>query len=473
MLEPVKEAPPRSTEAGATRALADFVHRLTFEDLPAALIEDLSLHALDTAGVCLASTALPYAQAVAGLLRKAPQGIATAFARPGGYPARWAGFYNACLGHGTDFDDSHLEAISHPSATIFPPLLALAQEQGRDGRSLLTALAAGIEVMCRIGVVAGAALLRRGVHPTSGCGAFGAAAAIAKLEGLSVDQIVSALGFAGGMSGGLHQSTIDGSWNKCIHSGLAAQAGFAAAAYVQSGLEGPQDILERKGGFLDAFAGVPPSAQGALDDALGQRWEAARLAYKVYPCCQGVHPYADCALDLRSEVEGILDLIDRIDVRIGSLVGLRLCEPAALKANPPTPYAAKFSIPYAVSAALVRGALGPDSFTPEALAEPAVIGLARRVAYVVDEVYDEGMALRGRVEIVLADGRRFARETAASRGTPQNPWPAAEVLSKFHRNAEPVIGRDRTEAAIDAMTKLAQAAEVDSIARLFGAGADQ
>jgi 2-methylcitrate dehydratase PrpD len=275
------------------------------------------------------------------------------------------------------------------------------------------------------------------------------------------------------MSGGLHQSTIDGSWNKCIHSGLAAQAGFAAVAFVQAGLEGPQDILEREGGFLAAFAGAPPSAWAAVGDALGVRWEAARLAYKLYPSCQGVHPYADCALDLRSEVEGNLDSIERIDVRIGAVVGLRLCEPAALKAKPPTPYAAKFSIPYAVSAALVRGALGPESFTQDALAEPAVIDLAHRVAYVVDEAYDVGMALRGRVEIVLADGRRITRETAASRGTPQNPWPAAEVLGKFRRNAEPVIGRDRAEAAIEAMTQLPQAAEVASIAQLFGAGADR
>jgi 2-methylcitrate dehydratase PrpD len=452
--------------------LSDFASELRFADIPTGLVQDICMHALDTIGVCLASTQLPYARAVAQFIqREGGAGSATAFGLSGSYPTESAGFYNACLGHGTDFDDSHLAAIAHPSATILPPLLAIAEADGYDGQALVTALVTGIEVMCRVGVAAGPALLARGIHPTSSCGAFGAAAAIAKLAGLDKAGITSAMGLAGGMTGGIHQSTIDGSWNKCIHSGLAAQAGFTAVALAQSGMTGPRSILDGETGFFASFAGVSPDARSGATAGLGDSWEAARLAYKPYPCCQGVQPYADCALDLRP---GLADAgeIDRIDVAIGALVGLRLCEPSELKSRPPTPYAAKFSIPYVIASALIHGTVDALSFTETAIADPAVLSLAARVRYAVDPYYDEGMALRGRVAVRLADGRVMTRETAACRGTPENPWAAVDVVGKFRRNADPILGAARAEALAGLVPRMAQLRDPGEIARICQGAAE-
>jgi 2-methylcitrate dehydratase PrpD len=448
--------------------LAAFVSDLKFSDIPTDLVSDICLHALDTLGVCLASTPLPYARAVRQLIEhEAGAGPSTAFGISGHFPAKNAGFYNACLGHGMDFDDSHLVAISHPSSTILPPLLALAQLGQVDGESVVTALIAGIEVMSRIGVACGAALVGRGLHPTSACGSFGAAAAIAKFQKLTAIETTAALGIAGAMTGGLHQSTVDGTWNKCIHSGLAVQAGFAATALAKAGFLGPASVLDGDTGFIAAFAGLRVSDVGhTIVEDLGSRWEAGKLAYKLYPCCQALHPYADCAIDLAREEDLDLRGVERIDVRVGEVLGPALCEPPTLKYRPPTPYAAKFSMPYVVASALMHQCINIDSFSAGAIADPAVLELADKVHYVFDPQYDEGMALRGWLQVRRKDGQTFLRSTLASRGTPENPWAAAEIIDKFLRNATPIIGATRSRQLAELTPRLATSQDAGALATL-------
>ncbi len=457
----------QTPQAQITQNLASFAANLQIGDIPAEVIEDAGLHSLDTLGVCLASTPLPYAKAVASIVTAERQeGRSTALSLGCGFSARDAGFYNGCLGHGMDYDDSHLAAILHPTATILPGLLALAEQNGARGEEVMTALVVGIEIMCRIGVAAGPALLGRGIHPTSSCGSFGTAAAITRLMGGEERQIASAISFASSMAGGLHQSTIDGSWNKCIHSGLAVQAGFTAAALAMAGVEAPNATLEGERGFFSAFAGIEDKAARATCDDLGQSWEAANLAYKLYPACQGIHPYADCALELHDQGEFSVDEIERIDVPIGALVGMALCEPREQKYRPPTPYAAKFSIPYIVATALVRGHIGVRSFEADALADPEVLALIDRVHYEVDPVYDQGAALRGRVTVRLADGRTFDKATVAARGTPRNPWTREAVVRKFLDNAAPIVGADQANQLAAELPGIANADEVSSLLAL-------
>jgi 2-methylcitrate dehydratase PrpD len=448
--------------------LASFANDLHFADIPGDLVNDICLHALDTIGVCLASTPLPYAQAVAKFLRReAGIGGSTAFGQAGVFPARNAGFYNASLGHGLDYDDSHLVAICHPSATILPPLLALAEQNGYDGEALVTALVVGVEVMSRLGVACGAALVSRGLHPTSACGSFGAAAAIAKINGMAQVQFVDALGIVGAMTGGLHQSTLDGTWNKCIHSGLAVQAGFQAVELAKAGFSGPPSILDGETGFIASFAGLPVGAAAhAVCDDLGVRWEAGRLAFKLYPCCQGLHPYADCAVALAQEEDIDFGSVARIDVRVGELVGAALCEPPALKYRPPTPYAAKFSMPYLVASALTHGEVTSESFTAQAIADPQVLALADKVHYEFDPLYDEGAALRGWLQVRQTDGRTFLRSTLASRGTPENPWGRADIVDKFLRNAIPIIGVNQAHSLVEMTATLPHSNDAGPLARL-------
>src|SRR5258708_23385740 len=83
--------------------------------------------------------------------------------------------------------------------------------------------------------------------------------------------------------------------NKCIHSGVAAQAGYVAAELAEAGITGPATIFEGQKGFLNAFVGEAGFDQDAITRGLGAAGEAGRLAYQTYAWCQGAHPYADSA----------------------------------------------------------------------------------------------------------------------------------------------------------------------------------
>jgi len=158
--------------------------------------------------------------------------------------------------------------------------------------------------------------------------------------------------------------------------------------------------------------------------------------------------------------------VDCIDVRIGELLGPALCEPAALKFRPPTAYAAKFSMPYVVATALIHGEVTSAHFTAPAIADPQVLGLADKVRYAFDPIYDEGTALRGWVQLRQEDGRVFVRSTLASRGTPENPWAFDDVAGKFLRNATPIIGSDRAAKLVDLTPALARLDKAGALARL-------
>jgi 2-methylcitrate dehydratase PrpD len=148
------------------------------------------------------------------------------------------------------------------------------------------------------------------------------------------------------------------------------------------------------------------------------------------------------------------------------LVGAALCKPPALKYRPPTPYAAKFSMPYLVASALTHGEVTSENFTAQAIADPQVLALADKVHYEFDPLYDEGAALRGWLQVRQTDGRTFLRSTLASRGTPENPWGRADIVDKFLRNAIPIIGVNRAHSLVEMTATLPHSNDAGTLARL-------
>lgn len=450
--------------ATITETLADWSWQLAFDDLPENVVEELEWHALDTVGVLLGATSMPYAQGLAQTAIAARSaGQATLIGDGRRTTAREAAFVNGCLGHGIDWDDTHLEALLHPTATILPPVLAVAEAKGLNGRDVLVGLAVGVEATVRMGLAAGHGLVRRGLHPTSMCGTFGVALAVARMFNLDRDATVQALGIAGGMCAGLHESVIDGSMNKCIHSGVAVQAGFAAAELARIGFTGPATIIEGPKGFLNAFVGEGGFDAAAITNDLGEDWHAGRLAYKAYACCQGAHPYADTALALFEKKGVRASEVASVTVRVGQKVGQTLCEPEDIKRRPPSAYAAKFSIPFIVATALTDGKVVLDSFTNQSVADADKLSLAARVYHEIDPYYDVGMALRGYVAVDMTDGRRVVAMTDACTGTPENPWTRDGIIAKFTLLAEPIIGANSVAALIRAISHLRSLPDMSAI----------
>ena len=178
----------RQDEAqGAGTTFANFVAGMAWADV-AAQNHEAKRSILNFFATALGSA---YDPAVTAALRTLLpfSGAATSaiIGRPERLDAMGAAFVNAISANLLDFDDTHLDTIIHPAAPVAAPVLALAQARGFSGQAVLTAFILGVEVECRVGNAVSPGHYARGWHITSTCGVFGAAAACAKLLGLSVE----------------------------------------------------------------------------------------------------------------------------------------------------------------------------------------------------------------------------------------------------------------------------------------------
>ncbi|HEU5321262.1 MAG TPA: MmgE/PrpD family protein, partial [Methylomirabilota bacterium] len=182
----------------AARRLARFVIGLSLDDVPSPVVEQATLLALDTLGNGLAACGEEFARLVrdvAEQLGGAPESHLLGSRRQ--VAAANAVLANATLAHGLDFDDTREDAVVHTGCVAVTTALAVGESVGAAGRAVLEALIAGVEVMCRVGLAVPGALHARHFHPTSITGSFAAAAAAAKLHGLTEAQLAHAFGICG------------------------------------------------------------------------------------------------------------------------------------------------------------------------------------------------------------------------------------------------------------------------------------
>ncbi len=105
-----------------------------------------------------------------------------------------------------------------------------------------------------------------------------------------------------------------------------------------------------------------------------------------------------------------------------------------MKHRPPTAYAAKFSVPYCVAYALLRGPVGLDAFTEENARDPAIIALAQKVRYRVDPANPYPDEYTGHVRIAMKDGRVLEERQSHLRGGHHEPLTRADIEEKFRGN---------------------------------------
>ena len=419
--------------ATAAERFAAFALELDLDAVPDEVVDAAKLHALDVLGCGLAAHGL----GIAGEGRTAMAELgggpdATVIGLDRGLPAANAAFANAMLCHGLDFDDTHSDSVSHVSTVVVPAAAALAEARGATGRELLTAVIAGNEIVTRIGMAAPGAFHARGFHPTAICGIFGATAAAARLSGLSVADTASALGIAGSMASGLFAYLDDATATKPIHPAWAAHGALVAARLAALGAEGPPGVLEGRFGLYHAFVDTRIDLEPQLAD-LGERWETPRIAFKAFPACHYIHGSLGATASLGDEVDP--DEVEDILVTVPEAGVSLVLEPAESKVAPRTDYEGKFSLQYSTAAMLVHGSVGLTTYTPEALADERVLGLARKVRYETKAYASYPAAFPGGVRIALRDGRTLEADLPYQLGAPENPMSADQVRAKFRENA--------------------------------------
>ena len=443
----------------AAKRLASFVVGLDLGKIPGPVVATATLLALDTLGNALAAAPDDFGRAVRGVAERLG-GPAESTVIGGGtrVSAANAVLANATLAHGLDFDDTREDAIVHTGCVAVTTALAVGEAVGARGPAVLEALIASGEVMCRVGLVVPGALHARHFHPTAITSSFAAAAAAAKLDPLSAEQLAQAFGICGSQASGIIEYLTDGTWTKRLHPGWNAHAGVTATLLARAGFTGPETVLEGGHGLYAAFAGGhEPARLAALLDTLGSTWELSELTLKPYPCGSIAQPYMDCAARLRAEHGVKAEQITAIRCRTAAGPVPRLWEPLAAKHAPPNGYAAKFSLPYLLASIFVRGRAGLAEFTDGAVREADVLRVARTVSYELDATIDYPRQFIGDVEVTLAGGRTLRERQDRPRGGPDAPLTREEIEAKFRGNAALVLPAPQVERALAAVNGLAGA----------------
>src|ERR1700749_4085458 len=336
---------------------------------------------IDVVGLCVTARNQDY---VASSLKGCDDdGPCTAIGHRRTLTAAGAAFVNGPAAHGEAFDDTFEGGPVHAGAVVVPAVLAACERHNPDGRRALIGIAVGTEVLCRLSLVVPKAVHKSGFHPTAIFGAMGAAAGVGAALGLDAWEIVDALGVAGSMAGGIIEYLAEGAWTKRMPAGWAAQSGLRAALFARSGFVGPRTVFEGVHGLFNGFAHTTKGDYAALTGDFGERWVIDTLAFKPYPCGTMAQPYIDCARRLGArgiKPEDVAEIV----CEVGEGTVHRLWEPLADKQRPSNGYAAKFSTPYCIAAGLVRGNVGLDAFTDEAVRDAAVVAAAAKVRYQID-----------------------------------------------------------------------------------------
>lgn len=375
-----------------------------------------------------------------------------------------AALLNGAFAHSLDFDDTHAAGTLHPGAPVIPAALAAAEMVGAKGADVIAAVVAGYEVMNRLAISMPAGdHYDRGYHPTATCGVFGAAAAAARVMGLSAEQIENAFGIALSQSAGSLQFLANGAWTKRFQVGWAAMAGLAAALTAREGFRGAAEALEGKAGFLRAYS-PNPTPERALQ-GLGEQYELMETAVKPYPSCRYGHASVDAALALRAEHGLQPEEIEGITMGLPNKGMLLVGAPLEYKQHPRNVVDGQFSGPFVVSCALVHGHFGWDSYPR--MDEPALRSLMPKIVTEEDpEVQAEFPANMSGKLTIRARGQEFVKFVKVPKGEPSNFLTEAELRAKFHGLADAVLGGERAAQLADAILALASAPDVNGVMRL-------
>jgi 2-methylcitrate dehydratase PrpD len=458
---------------GLVAALGGFAADVRAGGLTADLVQDAKERVLDVVGNALAAGSdEPGAIVLAVARESGGKRQSTAFGQTVRLPAASAALVNGTLAHSLDFDDTHLPSVLHPSSSIVPAALALAEAEASTGADLLAAVAVGDEICVRLGMasydpeIRNSIFFENGLHATSIVGTLGAAAAGATLLGLDAARIAHAIGIAASMGAGILEANRTGGSVKRIHCGWAAHAGVNAALMARHGLTGPPTVLEGRFGFFRAYS-EGRFDRAAIVDGLGTDWELPRIFYKPYPTNHFTHAGIDAALALRAAGLDSAQIVD-IELGVPAPVLRTIAEPPDQKARPLTPYHAKFSGPFTVATALVGGGglgVDVDDFTESTLADPERLRLAGLVRCVADEEATEIFPHQfpAVLTVRLQDGSELTERVRFNRGGPDRPLSAEELATKFRLNAGRSLPDGQVTALERAVWLLDQADSIEAL----------
>ena len=448
-----------------TEALATFVLEAKYEDLTHADISGARAAISDCIGCAIAGAAT----STGWITRRVAEasscdGAATVIGGTRRLSAQAAALANGTAGHALDYDDVLWTQYGHPSVTVLPAALAVAETVGSSGRDLLLAYAIGVEVIGKLGRAANPQHYEHGWHSTSTIGVIGAAAACARLMQLTPKQTAMALGIAASESNGVRRNF--GTMTKPFHAGNAARGAVLAAELAREGFTSDLRAIEGEVGWAKVLLArsMPPTADWLA--ALGRPWEvgAPGIVLKRYPACACTHCALDALLSIIRE-HGITHTeIEQIHCDASPL-----SKKVLIYSRPATGLEGKFSMEFSLAVAAVEGKAGLAQYVDCWTSDPRVQALLPKISFFArDDLAPEVSADAVPAEVIVhARGQRFTRKVLVPSGDPRNPMGPADRREKFLGCAADVLPHTTAAALFEELEVLEQAPHARSVLALL------
>ena len=464
----------KARDTSLTDYVAGFVCATKSADVPKDVAHLGKRSVLDGLGLALAGAASETGAITRKYLKAlgfSAEGGSTVIGSNMNVPARFASFANGISIHADDFDDTQLAVakdrvyglLTHPTAPVLPPALALAERARLTGAELMLAYHIGVEVECKVAEAIMPRHYQTGFHSTATCGSIGSAAAAAKLLGLDREAVRRALSIGATQAGGLRENF--GTMTKPFHAGRAAENGVVAAEIAALGFTASPNGLEAERGFFRAAGGgfSPEMIEGKL----GSPWTFAMPGISIKPHPSGSLTHPGMAV--------MMALIARHDIKPARVrhvkVGTNHNMPNALiHHRPKNELQAKFSMEFCMAILLLEGKAGLGEFTDAVVNRADVQAMIARVEFAVDpEAEAAGFdKMTTIIEIEMDDGKLIKGRADFGKGSPANPMTDGELSEKFRQCAEwGGLDRARSRKVLDLVWDIEALKDVGALTKLL------
>ena len=427
------------TDASATGQIVDYVLRAKASDIPAAVRKEGLRSFFNSLGCTVGGARHSAVDATWAALKPfagAPK--ATLVGRGERTDALTAALINTLASSIATNDDTHAEAIVHPSGPVMAAVLAVAEQKTVTGAELLTAFTLGVEVVCRLSKAVSVAPAKGKIawSQTGICCGVGAALAASRLLGLDGHATRQAVGHAASQASGLRAA--HGTMCTAMMPAVAGQSGLRAAYFAQGGVTSTPVALEHRYGFAATFAET--SHLAFLTGGLGERFEVLGNTYKPFPCGIVINPLIDAALQARAEHAIDAAAVEKIAMQC-SPGALALCD----RRHPKDEFEGQVSLYHWVAAAMIRGRAGIAEGSDAAIKDAGIAQFRERIFAVANVAIPiDGVDMT----ITLKSGKVIEKKLRDCIGSKGRPMTDAQLEAKFASLAAGVLPAARTKQLI-------------------------
>ena len=401
-----------------SRQFAEWVARLRYEDLPAAVVDRAKGLTLQNMSSALLGSQMPAGRQAIKFVTEEEDGVrsgATILVEGTRVTRSGAAFANSeMMLAGGKWDTFRM--LTHPGTAVIPSALAAAEAVAASGREFITGVVAGYEVMERMAADWIPTVMARGFHASPVFSIFGGAIAAAKIMRFDEDQLHAVMSLCTNLAGSNLES-------RALREGAAVRNAMLAVALARQGpVGGGEAVLEGPAGFYHAYAGNNTgelsysfvgdlhTSLDALTVGLGVSWTMLETLYRIYsiPGYNIAHIDVTAALctehDIRyADVDRIEAVVNWIETQYPSPAF-----PSRREDVPARPGGTAYFTAYGVverGFPVARG-LGVDPSAPEVPRE--VLELMKRVTLIPSHA----MTLFGpRITIFTRDGKSYTKQS--------------------------------------------------------------